>query len=60
MSKETAVSDVKNDDVMGTERVESNASVALMDCGKASEVTKGYPIFGLYEGGPYPFDRIPL
>jgi hypothetical protein len=54
------VSDVKNDDVMGTERVESNASVALMDCGKASEVTKGYPIFGLYEGGPYPFDRIPL
>jgi hypothetical protein len=32
--------------------------IALLDCGKASEVTKGVPYLVLYELGWPPFDRL--
>jgi hypothetical protein len=53
------VSDVKVDDVKRTERIESVELVALVDCGKASEVTKGLPYFWLIEGGPPPYNKLP-
>lgn len=34
--------------------------IALLDCGKASEVTKGFPYFFYYEFGSPPFDRAPI
>jgi hypothetical protein len=34
--------------------------IALLDCGKASEVTKGFPYFFSYEFGSPPFDRAPI
>jgi hypothetical protein len=53
------VSNVKAEDVKGMERVESKEPVTLVDCGKASEVTKGFPWFWLLEGGNPPFNKIP-
>ena len=53
------MSDVKADDVKGTERIESVELAALVDCGKASEVTKGLPWFYLIEGGPPPYNKLP-
>ena len=35
-------------------------NVALLDCGKASRVTKGFPFFLLVEFGWPPFDRLLL
>ena len=51
--KETAVNDVKFDTTMKmpVEKLE------LLDCGKASEVTKGLPFMILFEYAPPPFDR---
>jgi hypothetical protein len=51
--KETAVNDVKCDSTMKlpVEKLE------LLDCGKASEVTKGLPFLMLFEWSAPPFDR---
>jgi hypothetical protein len=56
--KETAVSNVKIENVQGTARVETSTPVALLDCGEASKVTKGFPYFWYYEPCTPPFDTM--
>lgn len=52
--KETAVSEVKSESVHG----ETAGPLVLLDCGQASQVTKGVPFMVLYELGWPPFDRL--
>lgn len=52
--KESAVSNVKSNNEPGAPLV---APGPLLDCGRASEVTKGVPFFLLFELAFPPFDR---
>jgi hypothetical protein len=52
--KETTVSDLKTDIEHGAQ----TESVELIDCGPASEKTKGIPLFLLFELGWPPYDRL--
>jgi len=35
-------------------------NVVLLDCGRASKVTKGFPFLLFFEGGWAPYDRLLL
>jgi hypothetical protein len=44
----------------GDERVRAEDAVEIIDCGRASEQTKGAPTFLLFEGAIAPFIWLPL
>ena len=51
--KETAVSTINTSGVPETKTPE----IELLDCGQASKVTKGFPLYLLFEVSLPPFDR---
>jgi hypothetical protein len=46
--------------VEGDERVRAEEAVEIVDCGCASEQTKGFPTFFLLEGSVAPFIGLPV
>jgi len=55
---------VKETDVRNLNAVRGQGAradnVVLLDCGRASKVTKGFPFFLLFEFGSAPYDRLLL
>ena len=51
--KETAVSNLDN----ANETTAKTQPVQLMDCGPASQMTKGFPFILVFEASPPPWDR---